>query len=34
MIALVSLIPFYIFIATLMPGRTLHVPALWDRATG
>jgi membrane-associated phospholipid phosphatase len=28
MIVLVSLIPFYIFIAELLPGRTLHVPEL------
>ena len=28
MVVLVSLVPFYIFIAELMPGRTLHVPAL------
>lgn len=32
MVVLVSLVPFYIFIAELMPGRTLHVPELaWDR---
>lgn len=32
MVVLVSLIPFYIVIAELMPGRTLHVPELaWDR---
>ncbi len=28
MVVLVSLVPFYIFIAELMPGRTLHVPEL------
>jgi membrane-associated phospholipid phosphatase len=28
MVVLVSLVPFYIFIAQLMPGRTLHVPEL------
>jgi membrane-associated phospholipid phosphatase len=28
MVVLVSLVPFYIFIARLMPGRTLHAPAL------
>lgn len=28
MVLLVSLVPFYIFIATLMPGRALHVPEL------
>ena len=33
MVALVSLVPFYIFIAAMMPGRTLHVPELpFDRA--
>lgn len=28
MVVLVLLVPFYIFIAELMPGRTLHVPEL------
>lgn len=28
MIILVSLVPFYIFIPELMPGRTLHIPEL------
>jgi membrane-associated phospholipid phosphatase len=28
MVVLVSLVPFYIFIAALMPSRTLHVPEL------
>ncbi len=28
MVVLVSLVPFYIFIAELMPGRALHVPEL------
>jgi membrane-associated phospholipid phosphatase len=28
MVVLVSLVPFYIFIATLTPGRTMHAPAL------
>jgi membrane-associated phospholipid phosphatase len=28
MVVLLSLVPFYIFIAELVPGRTLHVPAL------
>jgi membrane-associated phospholipid phosphatase len=28
MVVLVSLVPFYIFIAELMPGRTLHAPEL------
>jgi membrane-associated phospholipid phosphatase len=28
MVALVLLVPFYIFIAALMPGRPLHAPAL------
>ncbi len=28
MVVLVSLVPFYIFIAGLMPGRTVHVPEL------
>ena len=28
MVVLVSLVPFYIFIADMMRGRTLHVPAL------
>ncbi|HEX7184019.1 MAG TPA: phosphatase PAP2 family protein [Thermoanaerobaculia bacterium] len=28
MVVLVSLVPFYIFIAELLPGRTLHVPEL------
>lgn len=28
MIVLVSLVPFYIFIAGMMPGRNVHVPAL------
>lgn len=33
MVALMLLVPFYIFIAELMPGRPLHVPALaLDRA--
>jgi membrane-associated phospholipid phosphatase len=33
MIVLVSLVPFYIFIAEAMPGRNVHVPALaLDRA--
>src|SRR5213593_2078979 len=33
MVALVSLVPFYIFIAEMMPDRTLHVPELaLDRA--
>lgn len=33
MVVLVSLVPLYIFIAELMPGRALHVPALAvDRA--
>ena len=32
MVVLVSLVPFYIFIAELVSERTLHVPALaWDR---
>ena len=32
MVVLVSLVPFYIFIAQLMPGRALYVPDLaWDR---
>jgi membrane-associated phospholipid phosphatase len=32
MIVFVSLVPFYIFIAESLPGRTLHAPALdWDR---
>jgi len=33
MVVLVSLVPFYIFIAEMMPGRTMHVPELaLDRA--
>jgi membrane-associated phospholipid phosphatase len=28
MVVLVVLVPFYIFIAALMPGRTLHIPEL------
>jgi len=33
MVVFVLLVPFYIFIAELMPGRTLHVPELaLDRA--
>ena len=33
MVLLVSLVPFYIFIGEMMPGRTLHVPELaLDRA--
>jgi hypothetical protein len=33
MVVLVLLIPFYIFIAEMMPGRKLNVPELaWDRA--
>src|SRR5207247_2452538 len=28
MVLLISLVPFYIFIGALMPGRTLHVPEL------
>jgi membrane-associated phospholipid phosphatase len=33
MVALVMLVPFYIFIGEMMPGRTLHIPALaFDRA--
>jgi membrane-associated phospholipid phosphatase len=33
MVLLVALVPFYIFIAAQMPGRTVHAPALaWDRA--
>jgi membrane-associated phospholipid phosphatase len=33
MVVLVSLVPFYIFIAELMPGRILHIPELaLDRA--
>lgn len=33
MVVLVSLVPLYIFIPELMPGRTLHTPELtWDRA--
>jgi membrane-associated phospholipid phosphatase len=28
MVVLASLVPFYIFIATLMPGRTMHAPEL------
>lgn len=32
MVVLVLLVPFYVFIPELMPGRTLHVPELaWDR---
>ena len=32
MVVLVSMVPFYIFIAALMPGRTIHAPELpWDR---
>jgi membrane-associated phospholipid phosphatase len=32
MVALMLLVPFYIFIATLMPGRAMHVPEVaWDR---
>lgn len=33
MVGLVTLVPFYIFIAGQMPGRTVHIPALaWDSA--
>jgi membrane-associated phospholipid phosphatase len=33
MVVLVMLVPFYIFIGELMPGRTMHVPELaFDRA--
>ena len=33
MVILVTLVPFYIFIAGAMPGRAVNVPALgWDRA--
>ncbi|HEX7183834.1 MAG TPA: hypothetical protein VF756_18540, partial [Thermoanaerobaculia bacterium] len=32
MVVLVLLVPFYVFIPELMPGRTLHSPELaWDR---
>lgn len=32
MIVLVALVPFYVFIPNLIPGRTMHIPEVaWDR---